>query len=168
MQESWIISLQWLTRAVLYSFCVDATIHHSGLSAQKSYMKAKAAGFIFLVSISFYFGCKKDKASADEIALYGTWVKGNNYGDTLWFMSKNGKNILRMAETFNITSPVYGEKEYRFRKGVLEIKQYSPTSDEYFPLTSFTWTDRGREFTIINSQLYIFLSSIITYTYRKI
>jgi hypothetical protein len=131
-------------------------------------MKAKAAAFIILASISFCLGCKKDKSSADEIALYGTWVKGTNYGDTLWFMNKNGKNILRMADIFNIASPVYGEKEYRFRKGVLEIKQYSPTSDEYFPLTSFNWTNRGREFTITNSQLYIFLSSIITYTYRKI
>jgi len=130
-------------------------------------MKLKAAGFIVLASALLFAGCKKDKASADEIALYGTWIKGNNYGDTLWFMNKNGKNILRMAETFNIAMLVYAEKEYRFRKGMLEIKQYS-TSDEYFPITSFTWTDRGREFTITNSQLYIFLSSIITYTYRKI
>ena len=131
-------------------------------------MKSAVTVLIVLASFFLIAGCKKDKASGDEAELYGTWTKGTNYGDTLWFMNKNGRNILRMAETFNIAMPVYAEKEYRFRNGRLEIKLYSPTSQEYFPMSSFTWTDRRREFTITNSQLYVFLSSIITYTYRKI
>ena len=80
-------------------------------------------------------------------------------------MKKNGKDIMRMAESFNPGLPIYSEKEYRIRNGELSIKLYG---QEHFPITSFTWIDRGREFTIMNTQLYIFMSSILTYTYRKI
>jgi hypothetical protein len=130
-------------------------------------MKLKIAGLMMLAFL-FLLSCNKNKDLREETSLYGTWAKGRNYGDTLWFMNKSGKNIFRMADVFNIASPVYTEKEYRFRKGTLEVKSFAPTSDEYFPIESFNWTDRGREFTIVNSQLYPFLSSIITYTYRKI
>ena len=130
-------------------------------------MRALLAGFIALVSIFLFPGCKKNKTFGEEAVLHGTWVKGSNFGDTLWFMNKNGKNILRIS-TFNPSMPNYEEKEYRFRNGGLEIKSFAPASQEYFPINSFSWTDRGREFKIVNSQLFIFMSSIITYTYRKI
>ena len=130
-------------------------------------MRLLLVSFIVLVSIFLFQSCKKDKTSGEESVLYGTWVKGSNFADTLWFMNKNGKNILRIS-TFNSSMPNYEEKEYRFRNGGLEIKSFAPASQEYFPINSFSWTDRGREFKIVNSQLFIFMSSIITYTYRKI
>ena len=106
--------------------------------------------------------------AGNESDLYGTWVKGSNFGDTVWFMKKNGQNIMRVSETFNPLIPNYSEKEYQFSGGMLNIKSFAPSSQEYFPIDSFKWTDPGKEFTIQNSQLFIFMSSIITYRYRKI
>lgn len=130
-------------------------------------MKRIVGGIIIVVVASLSFACKK-KNSGDESELYGAWVKGSNVGDTLWFMRKNGQDIMRMAESFNPLFPVYSEKQYHFNNGVLSIKSYAPASQEYFPITSFTWTDPGKEFSILNVHLYLFMSSMITFKYRKI
>ena len=130
-------------------------------------MRSIIAAILVLVLASLFFACKKNIAG-DESDLYGTWVKGSNFGDTLWFMKKNGQNIMRVSETFNPLIPNYSEKEYQFSGGMLNIKSFAPSSQEYFPIDSFKWTDPGKEFTIQNSQLFIFMSSIITYKYRKI
>jgi len=130
-------------------------------------MRSIIAAILVLVLASLFFTCKKDIAG-DESDLYGAWVKGSNFGDTLWFMKKNGQNIMRVSETFNPLIPNYSEKEYRLSEGMLNIKSFAPSSQEYFPIDSFKWTDPGKEFTIQNSQLFIFMSSIITYKYRKI
>ena len=129
-------------------------------------MRSPLAGFIVVFLISL-FACKKNYET-NESVLHGTWVKGSNWGDTLWFMKKNGKNIIRMPDSFNPLMGSYAEHEYRLKDGVLDIRLFAPSSQEYFPITSFTWTDPGKEFTILNSQLYLFLSSMITYKYRKI
>ena len=130
-------------------------------------MRSIIAAILILFLASLFFACKKD-TSGEESNLYGTWVKGSNFGDTLWFMKKNGQNIMRVSETFNPLIPNYSEKEYQFSGGMLNIKSFAPSSQEYFPIDSFKWTDPGKEFTIQNSQLFIFMSSIITYRYRKI
>lgn len=100
--------------------------------------------------------------------LYGTWVKGSNAGDTIWFMKKNSKHIVKYASSFNPNMPMYNEYEYRYNDGKLSIKRFAPQTDEYFPITSFAWVDTGKEFSIVNSELYPFLSSIITLKYRKL
>ena len=130
-------------------------------------MRSTIAGFIVLVLTSLTLACKKDIAGK-ESDLYGTWVKGSNFGDTLWFIKKNGKFIIRVPESFNPTMPTYSEKEYRLNGEELRIKSFAPSSQEYFLIESFKWTDPGIEFTVTNSQLFIFMSSIITYKYRKI
>ena len=130
-------------------------------------MRSPIAASIVIVLACLFFACKKDMAG-NESDLYGTWVKGSNFGDTVWFMKKNGQNIMRVSETFNPLIPNYSEKEYRFSGGMLNIKSFAPSSQEYFPINSFKWTDTGKEFTIQNSQLFIFMSSIVTYKYRKI
>jgi hypothetical protein len=130
-------------------------------------MRSTIAASIVIILASWFFAFKKDVAGK-ESDLYGTWVKGSNFGDTLWFMKKNGQNIVRMSESFNPLIPNYSEKEYRLKEEVLNIKSFAPSSQEYFPIESFKWTDPGKEFTIQNSQLFIFMSSIITYKYRKI
>lgn len=133
---------------------------------QKIIMRSTFLVLIVFI-LAFSFGCKKDQAG-DESDLYGAWVKGTNHGDTLWFMKKNGQHIMRIPGSFNPLMPIYSEKEYGFRKGVLTIKSYAPVSQEYFPITSFTWTDPGKEFTVLNLQLYLFMSSMVTFKYKKI
>ena len=130
-------------------------------------MRSTIAGLIMIVLASFSFSCKKDLAG-NESDLYGTWVKGSTFGDTLWFMKKNGQSIIRMPGSFNPLMPVYTEKEYRLNGEALNIQSFAPSSQEYFPITSFKWTDPGKEFTIQNSQVFMFMSSIITYKYRKV
>jgi len=82
-------------------------------------------------------------------------------------MKKNGQNIFRVANSFNPQMPNYSEKEYKYKDGKLSIKSFSPSSQEYFPMNSFTWVEAGKEFSITNSELYPFLSSIITFKYKK-
>jgi hypothetical protein len=130
-------------------------------------MRSPIVVFIVLVLASLSFACKKE-INGTESDLYGIWVKGSNLGDTLWFMKKNGQNLVRVPESFNPLLPKYAEKEYKFRDGALSIKSFAPASQDYFPISSFTWTDTGKEFTITNSQLFIFMSSIVTYKYKKI
>ena len=122
-------------------------------------MRPLATGSIIAL-VLFSFACKK--VSSDEPELYGTWIKGSNTGDTLWFMKKNGKYIIRQPESFNPLMPTYSEKEYYFRDGKLSIKSFAPTSQEYYPIDSFSWTQAGKEFTIQNSELFMFMSSIVT------
>ncbi|MEI9912283.1 MAG: hypothetical protein WDO71_23080 [Bacteroidota bacterium] len=72
-------------------------------------------------------------------------------------------------ESFNAGMPHYTEKEYRFRNGQLSIKLYAPISQEFYPIDSFSWTQVGEEFTIQGIQLFMFMSSTMTYfTYRKL
>lgn len=130
-------------------------------------MRSATAIFITLVLASLSFACKKN-GTANESELFGAWAKGTNTGDTLWFMKKNGQFLVRIPESFNPQLPRYSEKEYKFKDGALSIKSFAPTSQEYFPITSFSWTDRGKEFTIQNSQLFMFMSSIVTFKYKKI
>lgn len=131
-------------------------------------MKQVAFALSFILLIFSFAACKKDHNGSESV-LYGTWVKGPNFGDTLWFMQKNGKNIMRMADSFNSGMAVYSEKEYRFRNGVPEIKMFSPSLDNYHPLSSFTWIQQGKEFSLKGFQLYLFMSSTMTeFTYRKI
>jgi len=138
-----------------------------GCQLQKMDMRPSVTGSVIIILVVFSFACKKD-ISGNESDLYGAWVKGSNLGDTLWFMKKDGKYIMRQPESFNPLMPAYSEKEYRFKDGKLNIKSFAPTSQEYFPVDSFNWIQAGKEFNIQNSQLFIFMSSIVTYKYRKL
>lgn len=121
-----------------------------------------------IIFVSIVAGCKKDGAQSGA-DLYGTWIKGNQSGDTLQFLQKNGKDILRRNESFNPGMPAYSEKEYRFRNGKLAIKLTSPFSEDFYPIDSFRWTRAGKEFSVQGIQLYMFMASTNVYfTYRKL
>ncbi len=123
---------------------------------------------IILAIIFMVAGCQK-KYAGDESTLYGTWVKGPNFGDTLWFTSRNNQQVMRQAMSFNAGLVVYKESEFRYGNDKLSIKLYAPTSDEYVPISSFKWTNQESEFSIVGIELYSFLSSTSTiFTYHKI
>lgn len=112
--------------------------------------------------------CKKDNNPSENL-LTGIWVKGANAGDTLQFMKKDGKSILRYNRSGNAAFPSYAESEYRYTNGKLDIKTFSPTIQEFYPITSFTWKRTGREFEILGIELFAFLSSTqVRYMYRKL
>jgi len=125
--------------------------------------------FLCLASLVITFAnCQKSK-DHDASGLYGVWVKGSNFGDTLWFIQKNGLNVLRKAESFNAGMPVYSEKEYQFNEGKLRIQNFAPYSMDFYDIDSFTWTQMGTEFKIQGIQLFMFMSSTNTYfTYHKL
>jgi hypothetical protein len=127
-----------------------------------------SAALVIIAFAIFFTGCSKED-TASESALFGTWVKGSNAGDTLRFMRKDNKYIMLQNESFNAGLPRYTEKEYRFRNGQLSIKIFAPVSQEFYPLDSFSWTQVGEEFTVQGIQLFMFMSSTQTYfTYRKL
>ena len=127
--------------------------------------------FCLVIVSAFCFifaGCTKDDTGPESV-LYGTWVKGPTFGDTLQFMRKNNHDIVRYSMSFNPGMPAYTEKDYTYRNGILSIKLYSPSTQDFYPISSFTWTRRGREFKIQGIQLFAFMASTETYfTYRKI
>jgi hypothetical protein len=113
-------------------------------------------------------GCKKKYAS-DESILHGTWVKGPNFGDTLWFITRNNQHIMRQAMSFNPGLPVYVEKEYTYEDGRLSVRLNAQFIQDYIPITSFKWTNMGSEFSIQGIELYPFMSSTATvFTFHKI
>jgi hypothetical protein len=123
---------------------------------------------IFIVIAFIFAGCTKDNAGSESV-LYGTWGKGPAFGDTLQFMRKNNHDIVRYSMSFNAGMPVYTEHDYTYRNGILSIKLYSPSIQDFYPISSFEWTQQGREFKIQGIQLFSFMASTQTYfTYRKI
>ena len=124
-----------------------------------------------ILSVAFVIivlaGCQKSNDDAGNLS--GVWVKGPNFGDTLWFMKKDGHNVLRKAESFNPGLPVYSEKEYQFNNGKLRLQSFAPSSPDFYDIDSFTWTQMGTEFKVQGVQLFMFMSSTSTYfTYRKL
>jgi hypothetical protein len=134
-------------------------------------MRRIYSALIVIPVVLVFTGCAKNKTNdftGSESELYGVWVKGPNPGDTLEFMRKNNKNIMRRLELFNAGIPTYSEREYRYQDGKFGAKYYS-SADDFYQINSFAWTQAGREFTLLAFQLLPIISSTTTwYTYRKI
>lgn len=112
--------------------------------------------------------CSKNKESK-ATELTGTWIKGSNAGDTLYFIEQNGKNILRYNASFNAGLPAFTEIEYRYVNRKLALKNFLAQPGSYYPIESFRWLQQGREFEVLGYQLFPIMSSTITvFTYRKI
>jgi len=111
--------------------------------------------------------CSKNDSDNASL-LYGTWVKGAQTGDTLWFLRKGGKNIMRSNQSFNPGLTVYKEEEYAFKNGKLS-RVLAPASSAFSHIDSFTWTQQGKEFEVLGYQLFMFMSSTLTkFTYTKV
>ena len=112
--------------------------------------------------------CTKSKDGGNEAALYGVWVNGNVPNDTLWFMNKGGKNILRYNNSFNTAAPAYTESEYFFKNDKLSFALGGPSGIVKL-IDSFTWKQENKQFDILIYQLYAFISSSTTHgLYTKI
>ncbi len=122
---------------------------------------------ILSAGIMLLSACSKNNNS-DESLLYGTWVKGANAGDTLWFMRKDGKNIMRSNQSFNPGLAAYTEVEYSFKDGKLQ-KVLPLSSSALSGIDSFAWIEEGKKFELLGYQLYMFMSSTATkFAFTKI
>ena len=111
--------------------------------------------------------CSKN-SDGNESVLYGRWSKGTNVADTLEFMNKGGKNILRFNGSFNPAVPATTEVEYSYKKGRLSVAVFGP-GEAPREIESFTWKQQNKQFDILGFQLYIIMSSSTThFTYTKI
>ena len=126
--------------------------------------------FILLIVIVFAFSyCDKNNISSDESFLYGTWIKGNQTGDTLTFASKNGKNVILYNMSHNPGYAAPMELEYGYRNGRFSVKGFPGGGPGFNPANSFTWKQYGKEFDIEGTLLFPFLAVMtVTYTYHKI
>ena len=107
-------------------------------------------------------GCSSSNDPVNEASFYGMWVKGNQAGDTLQFMRKNNKNIMRGNMSFNASLPMYSEVEYKYINGKLAV-EFAGAGSEMKVIESFTWKKEGKEFDILGFQLYLIMSSSVTH-----
>jgi hypothetical protein len=124
---------------------------------------------LVITVITLAAACSKDSESP-EAAFYGTWIKGTNTGDTLYFYKKNGQNIMRSNQSFNPNMYAPVERPYRYVDGKLSVAYSLPTFwDPYNTIESFTWKNTGRQFEVNGFELYMFMSSTLTkFTFTKI
>jgi hypothetical protein len=125
----------------------------------------------FIVLIVIITACGRDHSpSGNESTLYGTWIKGSNMGDTLEFLRKNNKHIIRYNLTFDPTRVT--EIEYVFNNGKLQLKNYwaaASAVNPWYPVQSFAWKRVGKEFEVKGFEIFSHLSStLVTFTYTKL
>jgi hypothetical protein len=108
---------------------------------------------------------KKESRNPQEYILYGKWQMGSGDADTLEFLNKAGKNILRYYDARFITG-IYTEREYRYINGMLNLRMYP--SQDFTPVTSFALTSQNNQFSVMANELYPLYSSTVTITYTRI
>ena len=123
-----------------------------------------------VVSIVFALlaaACSK-KEDDNETVLYGVWINSKAPGDTLQFMLKNNKNILRYNQSFNPALPQYAEIEYRYKNSKLSAAVFGPAAS-LRDISSFNWIEQNKKFDVLGYQLYLFMASSAThFTYIKV
>ena len=62
------------------------------------------------IAITLFGSCDKDSEPDSEAILHGMWMKGSNTGDTLYFLKKDGKHIMRVNQSFNPGVTAYIER----------------------------------------------------------
>lgn len=125
--------------------------------------------FLLAFTALLFAACDKDAANNEESTFYGTWVKGPNTGDTLYFYKKNGRSVMRSNQSFNPLMYAPVEYDYKYTDGKLALHSPWSSSFTYDPIESFTWKNAGRQFEINGIELYMFMSSTQTkFTFTKI
>ena len=142
----------------------------NGSECQTKNNEMRPLTFLLLIVAGLAFSqCDKSEIGTNESVLYGTWVKGNQTGDTLTFVKKNGKNVILYNMTHNPGFAAPMELEYAYRNGQLSIKGYPAGGADFKTIDSFNWKQVGEEFNIEGTILFPFLALFtVTYTYQKI
>jgi hypothetical protein len=125
---------------------------------------------LVITVITLAAACSKDSDNP-EATFYGTWIKGSNTGDTLYFYKKNGRNIMRSNQSFNPLMYAPVEQEFKYVDGKLALYPFwaSVGLMQVRKIESFTWKTTGRKFEINGFELYMFMSSSTTkFTFTKI
>ncbi|MEO5684187.1 MAG: hypothetical protein ABIQ88_16215 [Chitinophagaceae bacterium] len=123
--------------------------------------------FLCLGTLLLAGACSSNDAN-DASQFYGMWTKGIQVGDTLQFMRKSDKDILRYNMSFNASVTAYQEVEYTYKNGKLAVQTFGPGS-ELRTLESFEWKQEGKEFEVLGYQLYVIMSSTLTkFNFKKI
>ena len=129
-------------------------------------MKPMRYVLIATIAMCLFAACsKKESVNPQKQVLYGKWAMGPGDGDTLEFLSKNGRNFLRYLDAHFITG-IYMEREYMYVNGVLSIQMYP--SEDFTQIPSFTLRQQDDEFCVMANELYPQISSTVTLIYRKI
>jgi hypothetical protein len=123
---------------------------------------------IVLITALLLGSCRKNNTADNEAVLYGAWVNTSHPGDTLHFINKNNKNILRYNVSLNAVHPAYEESEYSYADGKLSVAVFGAGTILH-SINSFTWKQPGQRFEVQGIQLFMIMSSSSTYfTYRKV
>lgn len=113
-------------------------------------------------------GCAKDHQPEDTL-LTGTWIKGANAGDTLYFTKDSDKSILRYNASFNPGLTVITQTEYSYVNRKLAIRNYLAAENSFYTIQSFQWIREGKEFEILGHEIFPFMASTaVGFIYKKI
>jgi hypothetical protein len=119
-----------------------------------------------LLALTVLIACsKKEGKEREEAMLYGKWEMGPGDGDTIEFLNRNGRNILRFYDA-RFISGIYAERAYQYTSGALSIQMYP--SQAFTPVTSFTWQRGSGKFSVMSNELYPLLSQSVILVYNKI
>ena len=137
------------------------------LVIHKSPLMLRLFVLLSIAMVMLVCACSKSN-TGEESVLYGSWVNNGVPGDTLQFMHKNNRDVLRFNNSFNPTLPVYTEVAYTYKNGKLQVGLYG-AGEPLKAINSFIWKQPSKEFDILGYQLYLFMSSSVThFTYTKI
>lgn len=128
--------------------------------------------FLLFFITAIAAGCGKgDKISGDEADLYGTWAKGPNPSDTLYFLRENNKNIMRYKTASSPSPQPSLGSEYYLRGDKLSLKNFWGSGTDLntiYPVPSFKWKQRGQEFEVMGPQIYPHMSAMMIVTFHKV
>ncbi len=112
--------------------------------------------------------CKKEQEIEDTL-FRGTWIKGANPGDTLYFTRNNGKNVLRYNASFSPATGGFTETEYSYQNSKLSLRNFMAAQNDFYIIQSFNWKQEGKEFEVLGYEIFPFMSSTLTrFAYRKV
>lgn len=131
---------------------------------------------LLIITSTMITGCRKDAVTDTEASVFhGSWVRegdvpGRQGADTLWFFSKNGKDLLffHYAPTGGANWPAQVETEYKFENDKLTLKDFSAGTNSFVPVESFQWISPKKEFSAKLYQIVHFMSADYRVTYRKV
>jgi hypothetical protein len=119
-----------------------------------------------LCGVILFSTCSKN-ATPSLGLFYGAWK--TSYGDTVLFARENGKNILTYKYSMNPGMPSITKSEFNYRDGKLELKSNFDPTLQFRPVSSFSWVQAGKEFSVQGIEWFNFLSSTAVYfTFTRI
>ena len=120
-------------------------------------------------------GCPNKPVLNQATDFHGIWIRdgdsiGRQPADTLFFFTKDGKNLLAFysAGSPGPNWPSQVETEYEFESGTFSFRNYSGNSNEFLKVRSFQWVAQAKGFTVKLHEILLYISADYSVSHRKV